>query len=131
MNDGMLTVSNSEFGKLDILVEDGKELFPANDAAKILGYSVPHGAIQKHCRGCLKRTVTDSLGRTTEKNFITVLLSALVCLPRRSLRSGCLTRFCPNCAAPAATAQSLPPICRTSGWDAGVSALMMLQRCLA
>lgn len=71
MNDGRLTVSNSEFGKLDILVEDGKELFPANDAAKILGYSVPHGAIQKHCRGCLKRTVTDSLGRTTEKNFIT------------------------------------------------------------
>ena len=29
MNDGMLTVSNSEFGKLEILVEDGKELFPA------------------------------------------------------------------------------------------------------
>ena len=37
MNDGMLTVSNSEFGKLDILMEDGKELFPANDCAKILG----------------------------------------------------------------------------------------------
>ena len=27
MNDGMLTVSNSEFGKLEILMEDGKELF--------------------------------------------------------------------------------------------------------
>lgn len=70
MNGGMLTVSNSEFGKLDILLEDGKELFPANDCAKMLGYSVPHGAIQKHCRGCLKRTVIDSMGRKVEKNFI-------------------------------------------------------------
>lgn len=57
MNDGMLTVSNSEFGKLNILVENGKELFPANDAAKLLGYTNPYGAVQKHCRSLLKREV--------------------------------------------------------------------------
>lgn len=50
MNDGMLTVSNSEFGKLNILVENGKELFPANDAAKLLGYTNPyvHVLLGKH-----------------------------------------------------------------------------------
>lgn len=57
MNDGMLTVSNSEFGKLNILVENGKELFPANDTAKLLGYTNPYGAVQKHCRSLLKREV--------------------------------------------------------------------------
>lgn len=57
MNGGMLTVSNSEFGKLDILLEDGKELFPATDCAKMLGYSNPYGALQKHCRSLSKREV--------------------------------------------------------------------------
>lgn len=57
MNGSMLTVSNSDFGKLDILLEDGKELFPATECAKMLGYSSPHGAIQKHCRSLSKREV--------------------------------------------------------------------------
>lgn len=76
MNDGMLTVSNSEFGKLNILVENGKELFPANDCAKILGYSNPNGAIQKHCRSILKREGTLFNGtakdgtRTTRKAMV-------------------------------------------------------------
>lgn len=55
MNDGMLTVSNSEFGKLEILMEDGKELFPAAECARILGYSNPRDAIGRHCRGVVKR----------------------------------------------------------------------------
>ena len=55
MNDGMLTVSNNEFGKLDILLEGGKELFPANDCARILGYSNPKDAIGRHCRWVVKR----------------------------------------------------------------------------
>lgn len=54
MNDGMLTVSNNEFGKLDILVENGKEFFPANDCARILGYSNPKDAIGRHCRWVVK-----------------------------------------------------------------------------
>ena len=70
MSETMLTVSNSEFGKLDILIEDGKELFPASDCAKMLGYSNPMGAIQKHCHACLKRATVDSLGKKQIKNFI-------------------------------------------------------------
>lgn len=72
MNDGMLTVSNSEFGKLNILVENGKELFPANDAAKLLGYTNPYGAVQKHCRSLLKREVPhpQSPNKKITVNFI-------------------------------------------------------------
>lgn len=70
MNETMLTVSNSEFGKLDILVEDGKELFPANDVARILGYSNPKDAVGRHCRGVVKRDLMDALGRMQKTNFI-------------------------------------------------------------
>lgn len=70
MNGGMLTVSNSEFGKLDILLEDGKEWFPATDCAKLLGYANPWGAIQKNCHNLSKREVVDSLGRRKAVNFI-------------------------------------------------------------
>lgn len=61
MNGSMLTVSNSEFGKLDILLENGKELFPATECAKMLGYSNPRDAIGRHCRGVVKR---DGVSRT-------------------------------------------------------------------
>ena len=70
MNSNLLTVSNSEFGKLNILMEDGKELFPANDCAKILGYSNPGNAIRTHCQGCVKRTVVDSRGHKQITNCI-------------------------------------------------------------
>ena len=70
MNDGMLTVSNSEFGKLDILVEDGKELFPATECARILGYNQPGGAVRTHCQGCVKRTVVDARGCKQIANYI-------------------------------------------------------------
>lgn len=70
MNDGMLTVSNSEFGKLEILVEDGKELFPAAECARILGYSNPKDAVGRHCRGVVKRDLTDALGRIQKTNYI-------------------------------------------------------------
>ena len=70
MNDGMLTVSNSEFGKLEILMEDGKELFPAKECARILGYSDPNGAVRNHCKGCVKRTVVDARGCKQIANYI-------------------------------------------------------------
>ena len=70
MNDGMLTVSNSEFGKLEILMEDGKELFPATECAKILGHVDPGKAVRNHCKGCVKRTVVDSMGRRQIVNYI-------------------------------------------------------------
>ena len=70
MNDSMLTVSNSEFGKLEILMEDGKELFPAKECARILGYSDPNGAVRNHCKGCVKRTVVDARGCKQIANYI-------------------------------------------------------------
>ena len=70
MNDGMLTVSNSEFGKLEILMEDGKELFPAKECARILGYSDPNGAVRNHCKGCVKSTVVDARGCKQIANYI-------------------------------------------------------------
>lgn len=66
MNDGMLTVSNSEFGKLDILVEDGKELFPAAECARILGYSNPKDAVGRHCRGGRETRPHRCTGQNTE-----------------------------------------------------------------
>ena len=70
MNDGILTVSNNEFGKLEILMEDGKELFPGTECAKMLGYSKPGNAIRTHCQGCVKRTVVDAMGHRQIVNYI-------------------------------------------------------------
>ena len=42
---------NNEFGKLEVIMIDGKPYFPASDCAKILGYKNPRDAIAKHCRG--------------------------------------------------------------------------------
>lgn len=69
MSETMMTVSSSEFGKLDILVEDGKELFPATECARILGYANPQGAVRTHCKGV--RELLTPCGRSTQKkNFI-------------------------------------------------------------
>lgn len=48
---------NSQFGKLNIMIIDGKEYFPATDCAKVLGYSNPRDAISKHCPHVVKRDV--------------------------------------------------------------------------
>jgi len=69
---------NPEFGKLEVLLEDGKVLFPASDVAKILGYSNPRKAIIDHCKGVTKRdgvsTTINQHGMVTdqsvEKNYI-------------------------------------------------------------
>ncbi|MFS1514590.1 phage antirepressor [Chengkuizengella sp. SCS-71B] len=53
---------NSEFGELSVLNVNGKELFPATDCAKLLGYSNPHKAIRDHCKGCTKRSVLTNGG---------------------------------------------------------------------
>lgn len=46
---------NSEFGVIEIITIDGKEYFPATDCAKMLGYSNPHDAVNRHCKthGCV------------------------------------------------------------------------------
>lgn len=49
MND-LKVFSNTEFGKLGVMIIDGKEYFPAIQCAKILGYVNPRDAVQKHCK---------------------------------------------------------------------------------
>lgn len=60
---------NSEFGKLDIMLIDGKEYFPATECAKVLGYARPADAVRDHCKGVVKMP-TPSNGGTQEKGFI-------------------------------------------------------------
>lgn len=63
---------SEKFGEIEILVENGKEYFPATEVAKILGYKDPNKAINTHCKkdGWVIRPVIDRLGRTQEKKFI-------------------------------------------------------------
>ncbi len=69
MNELMI-FSNPEFGEIRTVEENGKVLFCGNDAAKALGYKRPNDAISAHCRGTVKRRITDSIGREQEMNFI-------------------------------------------------------------
>ena len=63
---------SDEFGGLDILIINAKPYFPATECAKILGYSKPHSAIERHCRYSLKQGVPhpQSPGKIIEVNFI-------------------------------------------------------------
>lgn len=69
MNGSILTVSNSDFGKLDILLENGKELFPATECARMLGYANPQGAVRSHCKG-VRELLTPCGKGIQKKNFI-------------------------------------------------------------
>lgn len=79
MENELQIFENSEFGELEILIEDGKVLFPATESAVKLGYSNPHKAISDHCRGVTKREVGVKTGKkadgsyavqSVEKNYI-------------------------------------------------------------
>lgn len=70
MSNELMTFENVEFGKLDLIYEDGKVLFPASECARILGYANPTGTIIKHCHGVTKRDTVDSKGRKQSINFI-------------------------------------------------------------
>nr|DAP61614.1 MAG TPA: repressor domain protein [Caudoviricetes sp.]DAS85883.1 MAG TPA: repressor domain protein [Caudoviricetes sp.] len=63
---------SEKFGEIEILIENGKEYFPATEVAKILGYKDPNKAINTHCKkdGWVIRPVIDRLGRMQEKKFI-------------------------------------------------------------
>ena len=61
----MLTVFESaQFGSIRTLTEDGKVLFCGNDVARALGYNNPRDALQKHCKGVVKR---DGVSYTTNQ----------------------------------------------------------------
>ena len=66
-----LTIFESpEFGSIRTVEEDGKVLFCAKDVAAALGYKDTTNAIKQHCRGVVKRHLTDNLGRDQITNFI-------------------------------------------------------------
>ncbi|MBO8158856.1 phage antirepressor [Thermosyntropha sp.] len=60
---------NTEFGELNVLIIDEKPYFPATECARILGYSNPHDAIFRHCKGLVKHEVLTP-GGSQEINFI-------------------------------------------------------------
>jgi anti-repressor protein len=69
MENEIKTFTNTEFGELNILVENDKPLFPASECAKILGYAIPRKAIIDHCKGVLKRNTLTN-GGLQEINYI-------------------------------------------------------------
>lgn len=62
--------NNTEFGTLGVLLLDGKEMFPATESAKLLGYSDPYDAIRRHTKGSVKHPVLTP-GGEQQINFIT------------------------------------------------------------
>lgn len=54
--------SNPEFGTISVLIIDGKEMFPATECAKLLGYANPYDAIGRHAKGVVKHAVLTSGG---------------------------------------------------------------------
>ena len=67
----LMTFSNPDFGEIRTIEENGGVLFCATDIARALGYSNPHDAISRHCRGVVKREgvslTTNQHGITTEQ----------------------------------------------------------------
>ena len=66
----LMIFNNPEFGNIRMMDEDGSVLFCGNDVAKALGYKSPKDAISTHCRGAVKRRLTDSIGREQDTAFI-------------------------------------------------------------
>ena len=64
-----LTIFESpEFGSIRTVEEDGKVLFCAKAVAAALGYKNTRDAINRHCRGVVKR---DGVSRTTNQHGVT------------------------------------------------------------
>lgn len=71
MNELMI-FNNPEFGEIRTIEEDGKVLFCGSDVARALGYAKPQNAIDRHCKGALKRGIPhpQSPNKTIEMLFI-------------------------------------------------------------
>ncbi|MED2777672.1 phage antirepressor KilAC domain-containing protein [Bacillus thuringiensis] len=68
----MQRFSHNMFGNLEILIQDGKEYFPATDVAGVLGYSNPRDAIARHCKtkGIVGVSQNTTEGNRYDKKFI-------------------------------------------------------------
>ena len=67
MNELMI-FNNQEFGEIRTIEEDGKVLFCGSDVARALGYSNPRDAVNRHCKGVVKR---DGVSHTTNQHGVT------------------------------------------------------------
>ena len=67
MTKNLKVFEKEEFGKLEVLIENEKEYFPASDVAKILGYTNPQKAIKDHCKQDLPYLIICSVGVVTGK----------------------------------------------------------------
>lgn len=67
----LMIFSNPEFGEIRTAEEDGKVLFCAKDVASALGYKNTRDAINRHCKGVVKRDgvsiTTNQHGASTEQ----------------------------------------------------------------
>ena len=59
--------TNSEFGELEVLMENDKFYFPAIQCAEVLGYTNPRKAIRDHCKGGTIRSSLTSGGKQDKK----------------------------------------------------------------
>ncbi len=57
MNNEIMTFTHEQFGKLDVMPEGDKFLFPAIDCAEKLGYTNSRDAVARHCPHVVKRDV--------------------------------------------------------------------------
>lgn len=62
--------NNPKFGEIRTIEEEGKVLFCGKDVAIALGYKDTVNALKLHCRGVVKRHLTDTLGRCQQASFI-------------------------------------------------------------
>lgn len=60
--------NNPDFGEVRTLEENGVVLFCGTDVARALGYSNPHDALARHCKGVVKR---EGVSRTTNQHGVT------------------------------------------------------------
>ena len=70
MSNEIQIFNNPKFGNVRMIEENGNVLFCGNDVASALGYKSQKDAISTHCRGAVKRRLTDALGREQETVFI-------------------------------------------------------------
>lgn len=66
----IIPFTNSEFGTIRTVEQDGKVLFCGKDVATALGYSNPRKALIDHCKGVTKRDTPTSSG-IQSMSFIT------------------------------------------------------------
>jgi anti-repressor protein len=69
MNNELQIFTNEQFGDIRTVEENGKVLLCGNDIANALGYSNPRDALNRHCKGVVKRD-TPTEGGTQAISFI-------------------------------------------------------------